>query len=456
MEMQASFASRRPRLACALLGALLALSATIAMSLAAAPAEAGTPEATDVMFVFDTSGSMGGELEEAEAEIVSVMEHTNATLPNAEYAVSEVRDYSPSPYDEEEGVLPWKLDQPLTADLAAVKAAIEPLEATGGGDGPESYGRALWESDTNPSVGWRSGARHVIILVADNVPHDANLDEGVAESLWVEPSPWNTGEELPGTWSIPGTQWTASTNLDFQTIMRQLALDGKPLQAVEFYGAETGYLPYWEYWASLSGGQALNGVSGELAAKLTTLIETGATSTLPPCPAGQERNEAGVCAGSSTPGGETVSLSQVKLSGKGTITKAGTVKIPVECGFPCVIEGKLLSGPDLAKLSSLAGSALLAPRLSAHTAASDRKVKHRKRRTVLGSGRLKLKAGGKATLVIKTRRRAKRALRHTGKRGVRLTLKVKVRTLSGTSVGAKTERIRLRKASKHRSKSGKS
>ena len=55
-----------------------------------------------------------------------------------------------------------------------------------GGDGPEAYSRALWETDTNPTVGWRSGARHEIVLIADNVPHDVNLNEGLPESEWLQ------------------------------------------------------------------------------------------------------------------------------------------------------------------------------------------------------------------------------------------------------------------------------
>jgi hypothetical protein len=273
---------------------------------ASAPARAATPAHTDVMFLFDTSGSMSGELEEAEKEMLSVMGNINAKLPDVHYGVAEVRDY---PFGEglSEAELealpekPWKLDQPLTSDLTAVQKAIEPLTAFGGGDGPESYGRALWETDTNPNVGWREGAQHVIILVADNVPHDNNLNEGLPEASWakneetgVVENPFNTHEELPGKWGIPGTVWTPGTNLDFQTTVNQLALDGKPLEDVDFSG-EAGYLPYWEYWTSFSGGHALGAHSTELAAKVTTLIETGATTTLSPCPAGQARNSAGVC-----------------------------------------------------------------------------------------------------------------------------------------------------------------
>jgi hypothetical protein len=282
------------------IGVLLGAAAVIfALSLGAtAPARAATPSHTDVMFLFDTSGSMTGELEEAEKEMLSVMGNINAKLPDVHYGVAEVRDY-PSGEGLSEAELeastekPWKLDQPLTSDLGAVQKAIEPLVAFGGGDLPESYGRALWETDTNPNVGWREGTQHVIILVADDVPHDKNLNEGLPESAWIA-NPFDTGEELPGKWGIPGTLWTPGTNLDFQTTMSQLTLDGKPLEDVDFSG-ESGYLPYWEYWASLAGGHALEAKSTELAAKITTLVETGATTPLPPCPAEQARNAAGVC-----------------------------------------------------------------------------------------------------------------------------------------------------------------
>ncbi len=286
-RLRAIGSSRRVHLAIAAAAALALVGfgpATGAAGAAEAPAH------TDVMLLFDTSGSMSGVLEEAKSEIVGVMNHINGELPDAHFGVAEVRDI-PIGADEKEVEesfeKPWKLDQPLTSDLNSVKTAIEPLFADGGGDGPEAYGRALWETDTNPNVGWRGGARHVIILIADNVPHDNNLDEGIPSNLWVEPEPWDTGEELPGKWGIPGTTWTPSTNLDFQSIARQLGSDGKPLGMVDFQGTETGYLPYWEDWAGLSGGKALAAGTGEVAAKLTSLVETtscGGTCEKPPPP----------------------------------------------------------------------------------------------------------------------------------------------------------------------------
>lgn len=301
MLMQGSGLGRRlPRHTRSLLGALAALL-TIGLGPAVIPAAAETPAHTDVMLVFDTSGSMGGQLEEATKEIKEVIAHVNATLPDTKFGVAEVKDFA-NAYNNGPTEVPWKLDQALTSDSEAVQKAINPLKAEGGGDLPEAYGRALYETDANANIGWRAGARHVIIMIADNVPHDNNLNDGLPESSWapnqetkVIENPFNTGEELPGTLGISGSQWTSSVNDDFQATMSQLNTDGKPLGMVDFRGTETGYLPYWEYWAGLTGGQAVPGGTGELASKVTSLIEKRATTPLPGCPAGKFRNASGAC-----------------------------------------------------------------------------------------------------------------------------------------------------------------
>jgi hypothetical protein len=256
--------------------AVLCLATIASLAWGTVAAQAATPPQTDVMLLFDTSGSMTSALEEAKSEIKEVMSNVSASLPNVEFGLAEVRDYGGSSYDPESSDEPWRLDVPLTSNAATVEGAIDGLSAEGGGDGPEAYGRALWETDTNPSVGWRPEASHVIVLVADNVPHDNNLDEGIPEDEWIEPSPWDTGEELPGTWGIPDTTWAPGEDLDFQSVLQQLKRDGKPLEMVDYHDTSENFLPYWEYWAGLSGGQALEASSGELPTKLTTVVKEGA------------------------------------------------------------------------------------------------------------------------------------------------------------------------------------
>ena len=145
----------------------------------------------------------------------------------------------------------------------------------GGGDAPESYGQGPVGDRHQPQC--RLASRGTPRDRADRRQRSARRQSRRRHSpeRWVVPEPgipigqWLPGLwELPGKWGIPGTVWTPGTNLDFQTIARQLGTDGKPLESVEFFGSETGYLPYWEYWAGLSGGTALNGNNGEFASKL--------------------------------------------------------------------------------------------------------------------------------------------------------------------------------------------
>jgi hypothetical protein len=277
-----------------IVAALSALLVALAISLVTAAekaAAAAPPSSTDVLFVFDTSGSMTGELEEAKEKINSLMAALAGTLPNVAFGVSRVEDtpnWEPPGSEPTEKELEennealaanpekaWELRQPISTNQAASTEAVDKLTIGNGGDGPEAYARALYEADTNPNVGWRPGARHEIVLIADNVPHDPNLNEGIAEGKWVE-NPFNTGKEAPGKLGIAGTQWTPGTNTQIVPVAEKLKADGKPLEQVEFFDHFQNYLAYWEYWAGLSGGSALEGSNGELASRLTTLIEGGA------------------------------------------------------------------------------------------------------------------------------------------------------------------------------------
>ena len=195
----------------------LALGAAIAVSLSAASRADAAPAHTDVMFVFDTTRADAGALEESGSEIQAAMAQIGASLPDVQFGIATMADYSTvnyngQPEEFEYGVgstdQPWTLLAPIGPNQAAVVENLKKLEAEGGGDGPESYGRALFETGTNPAVAWRPGARGVIVLVADNVPHDTELNEGIPSEFWVE-SPFNTGANpgadntlAPGTTSI--------------------------------------------------------------------------------------------------------------------------------------------------------------------------------------------------------------------------------------------------------------
>lgn len=237
----------------------------------AAPAQAqATLAPTDVVFVFDTSGSMASALGEAKGEIQEVMSRLNGSIASAQFGLAEVKDTA----EEESGLYAWKLDQPLTSNTASVSEAITTLTAFGGGDSPEAYGRALYETDTNPSVGWRSGARHLIVLIADQVPHMPDVNEGLNEAFWLE-NPFSTGEELDAEAGISQTHWHPGVNIQFKEDLKRLVADEKPLETVDYHSTSTNYIHYWEYWAGLGGGSAVEASESgkELATRLIGLVE---------------------------------------------------------------------------------------------------------------------------------------------------------------------------------------
>ncbi len=315
----------------ALIGAS-AMTLAASLAIASAPAGAAVPKETDIMFIFDTSGSMEGVLEEAKEQIKTLVANTRASLPDVEFGIANVEDipgYNNGKLEpvenqkgetvaqltekeyEEDSEKPWRLDQPLTTNEAQVEAAIENLSGSEvahyGGDAPEAYGRALWETATNPLVGWRAGARHEIVLIGDQVPHDANLNEGIPAELQFTQlftdgfETWpNTGEELPGGWGIPDTQWKAGESLEFHQTLQRLDTEQKPLAMVNYFhtdeSEEDNFIHYWEYWAADTGGQAIVANEGEktLDTKLAAVIIESAEG-VPPCPPGYERSPTTPC-----------------------------------------------------------------------------------------------------------------------------------------------------------------
>ena len=259
------------------------------------------------MFVFDTTGSMGSALSEAREEIQEAMTQIGSSLPDAQFGLAELRDYSavnfngfPEEYELDEfseeafdigtGNQPWTLKTPITADQSAIVSGLSLLSANGGGDGPEAYGRALYETDVNPAVGWRPGARGVIVLVADNVPHDTELNEGIPSELWAEPSPFYTSPD-PGVDNTLGT----ADDLDWQSVvLPKLISDGRPLEFVDYKGFP-GYFPYWQNWTGRTGGSALEANGESLAGPIVELVKAGASAALPACPAGQIRDSSNHC-----------------------------------------------------------------------------------------------------------------------------------------------------------------
>lgn len=134
---------------------------TIRLNLESAPAPSNT---LDVMFVVDTTGSMGDELEYLKSELESVITRVQQqqgqqlrVRTSVNFYRDTTDDYTVRPY-------------PFTDDLSTTLQAIRAQQAGGGGDFPEAVDAAL--ADAVGQHAWSPSARaRVLFLVLDAPPH---------------------------------------------------------------------------------------------------------------------------------------------------------------------------------------------------------------------------------------------------------------------------------------------
>lgn len=238
------------------------------------------PGRADVLFVFDTTSSMGGVLSSAKSNAVTIMNNLAGLIPDIQFGVVDLRDYPVSPYGDP-GDWPYLLRKSITADRTAVEAAINATSAGGGQDYPEAYTRALFESYSDSAIGWRADTRRFVVMFGDDVPHDNNLNERVTNPPVNPGSTW-CGDTSAGCVHDPGRDGQPGTadDLDFQTVLDALKTNRITLLYVVSGGGSTSQenlVTYWKQWASWTnaGGDAL---SLNNAANLPNVIQSLITS----------------------------------------------------------------------------------------------------------------------------------------------------------------------------------
>jgi len=125
----------------------------------------------EMVFVLDTTGSMGGLLEGAKQRIWGIVNEVmqSSSHPAVKVGLVAYRDRGDQYVTQ---VLP------LTEDLDKVYTTLMSYEAAGGGDEPENVRRAL--SDGVKQAGWSRNSQHlaqVLFLVGDAPPHDDYNEE---------------------------------------------------------------------------------------------------------------------------------------------------------------------------------------------------------------------------------------------------------------------------------------
>ncbi len=140
----------------------------------------------DVVISVDLTGSMIEELTNLKTEIASIVEALSNETADLNVGIVSHEDY-PEYYDYcgyaahygDATNEPFRVDQAVSGDFAAAKAAVQAMSAGGGADLPESYARVMWESGHSDNLmGYRADAQKILIMFLDDRPHDCGLDTG--------------------------------------------------------------------------------------------------------------------------------------------------------------------------------------------------------------------------------------------------------------------------------------
>lgn len=118
----------------------------------------------DVVFVLDTTGSMTDLIQTAKEKIWSIA----TTMASAQQG-PEIRIGLVAYRDRGDAYVTKVVD--LSADLDSVYATLMDFQADGGGDGPESVNKALYDAVNKMSWSQQDQAYKVIFLVGDAPPH---------------------------------------------------------------------------------------------------------------------------------------------------------------------------------------------------------------------------------------------------------------------------------------------
>jgi hypothetical protein len=143
------------------------------------------PSGMDIMFSLDATSSMRSVLDQVKTDAVTIMTDIRTMVPDTNYGVISHRDYPG--YDTpmcgyadtygDTGDWAYRLEQDLTTDMSLVDRALDLLTASGSGDPPESYTRVFYESYADPAIHWRFGSKKILLLFADQYPHDCDVHE---------------------------------------------------------------------------------------------------------------------------------------------------------------------------------------------------------------------------------------------------------------------------------------
>jgi hypothetical protein len=130
----------------------------------------------DLVFSFDTTGSMYSCLAQLRRNVQSSVRKLFQEIPNLRIGVIAHGDYC----DAHAGSYVTKILD-LTSDENKICTFVGTVKETNGGDAPECYELVLHEAR---SVGWTAGKTKAFVLIGDDVPHSPSDRQNSQKLNW--------------------------------------------------------------------------------------------------------------------------------------------------------------------------------------------------------------------------------------------------------------------------------
>ena len=131
----------------------------------------------DLYLLCDATGSMSEAISSAKSKFTELMNSRQKAETDAAFGIGFYRDEAEdASWGTTNG---FKNLMSITKDTKAVQAEIDSLVAAGGGDGEEANLVALHKLATDDSIGWRDGARRIIVYFGDWPGHEPTCVDGL-------------------------------------------------------------------------------------------------------------------------------------------------------------------------------------------------------------------------------------------------------------------------------------